>query len=208
MDVLTFISNLVSHLALPVTAIIALRMLLNRAHQIARFVKSVRYKDVEINLRDKFENAKAAVVTIESSKPSPEKLTRRTTEFKALENDKILHLAQIDSGVAISEIWKNVESTIIKLMQHNGLMRFTRPEMLVAWLESQGKLGSAEVQLFRKLREIRNTAVHGGSEVHPISLAEVVEFKEFSDVFIERIEEIRNESNYLNFPIPNPSSAP
>lgn len=200
MDTLSFISSLVEHLATPVTALIALKILLKRAPQISQFVKSIRYKDIEINLRDEFEKAKEAAGSIELS--SPEGAILNTARLGFQENDKILQLAEIDPGIAIAEIWKNIEGTIIKLMQHNGLMRFTRPEKLIEWLESKNKVSQTEVELFLRLRKIRNAAVHSGPSTPQISLAEVMEFKEFANVLIDRIEKIRMDPGYLDYPVP------
>ena len=170
MDTLTFISKLVEHLAVPCAGLIALKILLNRAHQISQFVKSIRYKDIEISLKDEFEKAKEAVDTIEISNPAEVSSSLSRLGFQ--ENDKILQLAEIDPGIAIAEIWKNIEGTIIKLMQHNGLMRFTRPEKLIEWLASNKKIGQTEADLFLRLRKIRNAAVHSGTSTPQISLAD------------------------------------
>lgn len=202
MDIFSFISSLVEHLATPVAALVAFKILLNRAPQIARFVKSVRYKDVEINLRDEFEKAKEAAETIELSRPHTVAMINDANRLKIAQKDKILRLAEIDTGVAIAEIWKKIEENIIGLMQHNGLMRFTRPDKLISWLASKDKISAAELELFHRLRQIRNAAVHGGSNIPKMSLAEVIEFKEFADLFIERLERIRAEPGYLGYPIP------
>jgi len=202
MDILSFIANLVEHLATPVAALVALKILLSRAPQIGRFVKSVRYKDVEINLRDDFEKAKESAAAIELSKLQGDHNINSAPRLSMERNDKILQLASIDAGVAISEVWRQVEATVIQLMQHNGLMRFTRPDKLISWLASKDKISSAEVELFHRLRKIRNSVVHGGTDTPKISLAEVIEFKEFADLFIDRIEMIRAEPGYLDYPVP------
>lgn len=202
MDILSFISSLVEHLVTPVAALVALKILLSSAPQIGRFVKSVRYKDIEIDLRDDFEKAKEAAETIELSKPQTENAISDATRLDIERKNKILQLADIDTGIAIAEVWRLVETKIINLMQHNGLMRYTRPDKLISWLASKAKISSAELELFLRLRKIRNVAVHGGANIPKISLAEVIEFKEFADLFIDRIEKMIAEPGYLDYPIP------
>jgi hypothetical protein len=201
MDTLTFIANLVKALALPVASIVALLIVLRHLPLMMKFIKSVKYKDLEINLRDEFLDAQRTATEILIAR-KPADTVGTHDEQLGLVSDKIRRLAEIDPGVAIAEIWKKVEAKTIQLIQHNGLMRFTRPEKFVEWLADNNRISRNEEALFSKLRRIRNSAVHDIATSSTISLAEVVDFDQFSDLFIERLEALRHEPGYLNYPIP------
>lgn len=200
MDALTFIAHLIEHLATPAAIIIGLTILLKHIPDIRGIVRSVRYKDFEVNLRHEFGEAEQAAAKIESKNlhqgsdsPGP--------NHQIDLDEKVMQLAQIDGSVAILSIWRNLERSILALIQHNGLVRFTSPNEFVDWLTSEGKLSKEEFELFTRLRHIRNAAVHGHYEHLDISLAQVVEFNHFANVLAARLEQIRSEPDYLRFPI-------
>jgi hypothetical protein len=112
--------------------------------------------------------------------------------------EKIIQLAKIDPAVAIIEIWRQLETEIYSLIAHNGMMRFTTPTRFVQHLAKLGKISEVDYDLFKRLQNIRNSAVHSGPA--KVTLAEVVEFKEFIGVLTKKFDQIKSEPGDINVP--------
>ena len=201
MDILTFISSLIRDTATPAAALVALWIILSKTPKLSRLIKTIKFKDVEVNLREELEKAKDEAEILKSKTTANERApeTKQVSQF----DEKIIKLANIDPKAAIFEIWKQLENSIIKLMQHNGLIRFTRPDKLIRWLGNQGKISASQVELFLRLKRIRNEVVHAFPDDPPnISMADVLEYKDLSSLLIDTLESIRSEDGYLDYPIP------
>lgn len=194
MDWLTFISNAIRDLAWPIIALAVLGAFLFQGRAFVRLVKTFRYKDFELTTREEFFEARADAEQV--------KLTLDDQPSSSLNpKDRILQLAEIDPGLAIIDIWKTLDAELLKLIQHNGLVRFTTPDKFVAELGKLGKLSSREESLYRKLRQIRNASVHAHGSF-TLTLAEVIEFRDFVDVLVKRFEQMKNEPGYIDIPPP------
>lgn len=192
MDSLTFISNLARDLAWPITTLVVLIIALRQLPNLRRFVKAIRYKDMEVTLREEFDGAREVAETVKA-------LTGPETKPEETQTDRIVQLAQIDPAIALIEIWRKLETEVVSLIQHNGLMRYTSPVKLVEQLGKIGKLSEEEVTLFRRLREIRNVSVHA-QDTNAVTLAEVIEFRDFVNVLIRKFDQIKNEPGYIDIP--------
>lgn len=192
MDVLTFISNLVRDLAWPIATLVVLIIALRHLPSLRRFVKAIRYKDVEVTLREEFDGAREVAETVKA-------LIGPETKPEETQTDKIAQLAQIDPAIALIEIWRKLEAEVVSLIQHNGLMRYTRPVKFVEQLGKLGKLSEEEITLFRRLRVIRNASVHA-QDTNAVTLAEVIEFRDFVNVLIRKFEQIKNEPGFIDIP--------
>ncbi len=193
MDILTFIASITGTLAWPITTLIALVVFIKKGSQIARVIKSIRYKDFELNLREDFAAAKEIVYQIQTEDQSNKSLSSSSM-------DELYQLANIDPSLAIFKTWQKLEAKITQLIQHNGLIRFTNPRKFIVRLLELEKITKDEVELFSRLQHIRNNVVHpshSGKEPK-LTIAEVVEYKDFVDTFIERLEAIRQEDGYIN----------
>lgn len=201
MDILAFISSLVHDLASPVAAIVGLIILLNNAPKIAKHIKSFRIKDIEVSLRENFEKAKTTADEILLALPgSPALIEDRNL---STEDKKIIELSKIDPEAAIFELWKQLEHALIRLIQHNGLVRFTRPDLFVIWLGKEKKISPNDVELFTRLRDIRNEVVRAWPDGPPkISLAGVLQYKDHVALLTQQLEAIKEEDLYLSYPIP------
>lgn len=201
MDALTFIASIIRDVSTPAAALIALWIIFSRMPKLSKFINTIKFKDIEVNLRGEIEKAKDEAVILTSI--SPVKNESLTTEHVSEFDIKIIKLANIDPKTAIFEIWKHLESSIIRLMQHNGLIRFTRPDKFIRWLENHGKIAGSQVDLFLRLRRIRNEVVHALPDDPPnISISDVLEYKDLADLLIQTLESIQNEEGYLDYPIP------
>lgn len=160
--------------------------------RLSQLVKSIRYKDTELTLRENLTAAREDATQIKLEGGA-------TRGLNLVVTDKIFRLAAIDPAVAIIEIWKKLEAQLISLIQHNGLMRFATPAKFMERLAQLGKLSSSDLSLFRKPTEIRNESVHGYPGSSP-TVAEVVEFKDFVELLIEKLEKIKEEPGYIDVP--------
>jgi hypothetical protein len=192
-DTLTFISSLISSLSWPGTLLIVLIIVLNNGPRLARFVKSIRFKEFELTLRDDLEKAKNIAETIQVTLISSE-----DSKERAASEDKVLALAQIDPGVAILKSWQKLEQKLTQLIQHNGLTRFASNRQFVQRLLQLKKITEADVALFDKLRSIRNTVVHAHNDKRSMSVAEVVEYDQLIETLVSRFEQIRLEPGYID----------
>ena len=168
--------------------IICLFYFTRHASTLIRFVKTIRYGDIEVTFQDARHDFEVIQVQ------------RGPVESPALEADnKILRLAEIDPGVAVIEIWKGLEEKLIQLIQHNGMMRFTTPDKFMKVLHDQKKISTTELELFQRLRKIRNESVHSRAS-QSLTVAEVLEYKNFVDTFLSVLELIRMEPGYIDLP--------
>ena len=195
MDVLTFIANVIGSLAWPVTVGAVVYVLLHNGRKIALFVKSIKYKDIEVTLRDDFEKATTIAEGIRATLPAPKEPAAIAAP---LADDELMRIAAIDPGLAVLRSWQKLEAKITQLIQHNGLMRYVTPQKFIQRLLHLEKLTSQDLELYNRLRSIRNEVVHGNDQKRTLSLAEVAEYDSLVDTLVERLEQIRNEPGYVD----------
>ena len=186
-----FIATMVGHLTWPVMTLIIIGIVLLRLRWVLSFIKDIKYKDLELSIREELTEARVVAESLEAE--------RDPAQLSNTEPDKISRLVEIDQSIAIIEIWRRLERQIIKLIQHNGFMRFMSPTKFVEYLVKIGKLSDLDLVLFRKLREIRNASVHAQS-AEALSKGGVFEFERFVELLIGKLEAIRREPTYLNLP--------
>jgi len=195
MDWLTFFSNAIDSLSWPVAVLILVYVSISNGSQISRVIKSLKYKDFELTFREDFTKAKEISdgLKVSNKNISQNKLSKYDIE-------DIMNLAELDCSMAVFKIWQELEAKMIQLIQHNGLIRFTNPVKFIGKLLELGKITDADAELFNRLRKIRNDVVHlspYGNNVN-LTMAEVLEYKEFVDTFLGRLESIRKEDGYIN----------
>lgn len=195
MEWLPPVIDLVGHIAWPATTLILFIVGLRRLPELARFIKTIRYKDIEITLRENFEAARPEAERLAIEYKGDESLTTPT--------EQATKFLEVGTSIAIIEVWLRLEREITKLIQHNGLMRFTTQLKFIEHLVKQNMLREGDLFLFRRLRNIRNSAVHASDE-NVISKAEVVEFSHFVDLLIAKLKDIKNKPGYINMPEGNP----
>jgi flagellar biosynthesis/type III secretory pathway chaperone len=191
LNTLAFVASIIGSVAWPVTLLIVVVVLLRNGARLAKFVKSIRFKDFELTLRDNLEKARIVAESVEVGLVSPPSSREREES-----EDKVLALAQIDTGVAILKSWQKLESALIRLRQHNGLMRFKTNSSIVQRLFELKKINESDLALFDQLRSIRNAVVH--SHKRYISVAEVMEYDQFVNTLGRRLEEIQAEPGYID----------
>ena len=188
-----FTLSIVEHWAWPITVLIILAVVLRKGKEIAKFVKSVRYGDLEVELK---QEVAAAGTTAEEVR-----IQRGETPSDNTNDKTARRLAEIDPSVAVISEWRRLEHAVIGLIQHNGMMRFTTPRKFIEYLGSIGKLLDAEVVLYKRLNAIRNAAVHLYFD-ETVSKGQAAEYSDSVGLLIDRIDAIRAEPGYITVPIP------
>lgn len=193
MDILTFIATVIGSLAWPVTLTGILFFLFQHGKKIAMFVKSIKYKDFEVTLRDDFEKATSIAEAIRVMLPEAVK------DVAAADKDEseILTIARLDPALAIHKSWQKLDAKLTQLIQHNGLIRFVSPVNFVRRLRELEKLTPEDLELFSRLRRIRNEVVHAQERQRPLTIVEAVEYDQLVETLIARFEQIRNEPGYV-----------
>ena len=176
MDGFEFTASLVKNLAWPVTVLATLFLLIVHGRRLAYVVKSFKYKDFEIQLREDFEDAK----DIASQLPLP---------IANIEPNDVLRIAEIDPNVAVLKSWQRVEKLMNLLPKSelaptvNGFeMRYMRNGKLVA---NANSLDPHQRALYGHLKSIRNEVVHTH---RTLTLAEVTEYDQLVNVLIDQIK--------------------
>jgi hypothetical protein len=170
-----------------------------RAPKLVPYIETIKFKDFSVTLRRQFAELRPTVEAVQT-----------TLELPGTEpvDDKTALLAEIDAGAALLFLWEKLESAVINLIQHNGLIRFTRPSIFVRWLADNAKITEAEAALYFKLAEIHETLIlarYGDRERRTLNATEVNEYNNGVELLIRRFEALKAEPGYLRYPIPNSS---
>lgn len=187
MDVLMFFSNLVRDLAWPILILVLLFASYKRAPKLMRIVKSIRYGDIEVTLREIFDEAREEVAAIKSKPDAPV-----VSESQVENTDKILELAKVSTGAAITELWKLLEIKILEVVRGDNARAWMAPREYLRILRQENRISASELELLENLRRIRNSAVHSENE-RPLTIAEVLEYKDFVDSFLTRFKAVTSD---------------
>ena len=194
MNALAFVASVVQSLAWPVTALIILWIVCKNGSGLARLVKSIRVNDFELTLKEDLDEARKIAGQVQAESGA----ILNETPPEPIENI-VLRIAELDTSVAILKAWQRLEAKVIQLIQHNSLIRFTNPDRFVGQLEKAKRITGSEAALYRRLRQIRNAAVHYQNfQNRAPSMAEVVEFDELIELLVSRLEAIRNQPGSIN----------
>ena len=180
MDILTVISNLITALAWPTAVIIIVLVLKKPLVGLLRNIKKFRYKDAELD----FEEAATELKQIDHSK-----IKQITLDKNQLEH------ARLSPRGAILEPWLELEDIISSTASKQGIPKTRAGGLrgkqvlldslaLAQMLSASGKISESSYNLFQKLRQIRNKAVHVTDSVINQSDAET---------FIRLVNELNNE---------------
>lgn len=186
MDALTFISNLISSLAWPLTVVLFVWWLRKEIKKLLPFAKKFRYGDFEIEFEQQLADLKKDV---ETQKKSHEVLPKS----KDIEFDNYLKsAAELSPRTAIVEAWVGLEITavnsarMLKVIPDQKYIPFTR---VISALREEGVLEKKDVEILDRLRKMRNEALHSpGFQINQ------EEAKEFIGLIREQSEIISTET--------------
>ena len=169
---LTFIAQIVSAMAWPVTLLICVALLRRHLMAIVPLVRTVKYSDVEIRFGQEVAELKKAADTADLPK---EKTASQNDQWQTL-----MRLAEVRPRTAIRASWRQVEATMDQLATEKSVQvadaAQSMPMVIGAILLNQGFLSTPQYELMQKLRLLSNQAEHSEPDsLTPTNAMEYVE---------------------------------
>jgi hypothetical protein len=178
MDWLQFFSSITNSLAWP-TAVVALALLMrNPLAKLIPLIRSLKYKDLQIDIGGQLEAAREQVDAISDTPGSATE--EPPSSFKAL--------AQADPRAAILSAWLPVEIELTAIAKKSGAPVFTPMLKQLKELHDKGILDQLLVDTLMNLRRIRNSAVHVTEE--SVSFDDAINMAEMCQWAIVQLKDI------------------
>jgi hypothetical protein len=186
MNWLQFFSSVIGSLAWPVTVVVAFYFLKSHIADLFPFVERLKLKDFEVEFR---KSVQELAVQSRAELPTAE-IEGETTSPK----NRLYSLAEISPRSAILEAWLQVEAASADVIQSHTLSVQTKlvgisPLRLGEQLNRLQLINSKQLEIFQRLRELRNKAVHIGDATFPID-----EVLEYIDLATSLAAQIRSHS--------------
>lgn len=151
MDWKQFFAAIVTATAWPLAVVLMTFMLRTPLAKLIPMMRSLKYKDLHIDLSEKLEAVKVEL----DAQPTPDR-----PPLPYLPLPGVLELAQIDPRASIISAWIEVERATVEMATKAGLP-FSGPIITIAnELHAKDYLSEFEFETFRSLRQVRNGAVH------------------------------------------------
>lgn len=182
MDFMTFLSEVIKSLAWPVTVLLILHLFRESLSKLLLGLTKFRWKELEMEFKDKLNEAKAEAAEL----PVPQSSTESQLQTPAPTQEDI-QLAEIAPRAAIIEAWLKVQSAASKAAAPfaTGVASpppFTRIGLI---LYQQGIIDSKALNVFNKLRELRNRAAH--FEEFTITKEEALDYAKAAESLVQSI---------------------
>jgi hypothetical protein len=185
MDILTFISNVISSIAWPATILFLVYLFRSQLGGLLHLVSSLKYKDIELQFGNQLKRIG------DTNLPQKNQRHRQPLEFQ-----RVSRLAELSPRAAVLESWVNVElaalGTARSLMQ-DDVQNKTLSYQAIRALERSGRLDPTAVSMLRDLRALRNQAAHAPD--FAISTDSAIEFADASDRLVSYFEFIAGNVN-------------
>jgi hypothetical protein len=155
MDTLTFISEMVKALIWPVVVLILVAILRKPISDLIPLLQHLKYKELELDF-----GRRAEAIQAEAAAHIPQ------IAVGPSQDEHIQQLAQVSPRSAVIEAWMNVESAaksaFSKLFESNGPRSLitTSSFKIIDLLGSNSRVSPEISSFLRRLREMRNQAVH------------------------------------------------
>jgi len=151
MDGYQFVSSLAGSLAWPVAAVILVHQLRAPLGKLIPLIRSMKYKELQIDLASKVETVELEVV----ASSTPNLASPDTTKF-----DK---LAEMDPRAAISVAWIPLQTEIFQMAEKEGISSWDAysPAALVRQLRDREIIPTQLADPIIEMSEIRDSAAIG-----------------------------------------------
>jgi hypothetical protein len=160
MNWLEFLSSIIDSLVWPAFILWLLYLLRDELPAIARSIKKLRYKDLELEFE---KSAQEIVAKAKSSLPdSPKNIQFSGQSHDELE-EYLVSIAELAPRSAILEAWLVVEAAAVDVAKKKGISSFKShpgPMRLLNYLVKGDLLNEDQQVVFEQLRNLRNEAVH------------------------------------------------
>jgi hypothetical protein len=159
-DWLTFLSNVIASIAWPATILLLLVLVRKELPKIARSLKRLKYKDIELEFG---EVAKVIANEVKEAVPEAKDNAQLAGHPSVMERRRLESIAEISPRAAILEAWLQVEASAVKLIQKrkpDAYKIYPGPMRLRDNLVDGEILNFRQIAAFENLRKLRNEAVH------------------------------------------------
>jgi len=150
MDWFQFLSSIAASLAWPVAAVILVHQLRGPLGKLVPLIRSMKYKELQIDLAAKLETVEMEVAATSTPTPS----SPDTTGFDAL--------AEMDPRAAISFAWIPVQKEILKMAEKEGINAIDAysAEALVKLLRDRKVIPVELAEALNELSSLREASAH------------------------------------------------
>lgn len=155
MDWMQFVAAIVGSLAWPGAAVILAVMLRKPLAKLLPQIKSLRYKDLHVDLSQQLEEVKVAVEgAVDQDGAQPQALPEPDA------SQSVLSLARLDARAAILTSWVDVERALRDLANRVGVKFDRTPMSVIGELHALDAIDELLFNSLRDLRRVRNEAAH------------------------------------------------
>jgi hypothetical protein len=177
MDTLTFISEMAKALAWPLTVLIILLIVRNPLTNLIPSLQRLKYGDLELDFGRKVQELAAKAT---SELPSSEGARPSLTE-----------IAYLSPRAAVLEAWLELEAAAMDASKRHHLNLTSRemrsPLALGQALEKAGILDGKKLEIYHRLRNLRNAAAHAADFAFDPEVA--IEYADLADRLVKHIRE-------------------
>src|SRR3990172_6678349 len=153
MDWLTFIVQLVSALAWPVSLMVAIWLFRKPFIELIPALRRLRFKEFEVEFSRELLEAERRAIVI---RPSP---VQGPVNRKAVP-ERLQQVAVVAPTAAIIEAWRDLEAAAADAVARRGISVTGGGWQLFDALQSEGVLNSTQAAILNSLRNLRNKVVH------------------------------------------------
>jgi hypothetical protein len=160
MSWLEFIVKIIDSLVWPASILFVLYILRGELPAIARSLKKLRYKDLELEFE---KSAQEIVEKAKSSLPETSKNIQLSGQSQDELIDRLISISELAPRSAILEAWLVVEAAAVDVAKKKGISTFKShpgPMRLRDYLVKGDLLNKDQQAVFEQLRNLRNEAVH------------------------------------------------
>lgn len=182
MDMLTFISEVVKALAWPGAAVLIALMVKKPVVELIPFLRRLKYKELEMEFSKGIAELKAESQAIEP-RNQQEAITKSNT------SSRLTQLLQFSTRAAIMEAWLEVESAAVAVASsfwsESPSDTFKNYPKLGEYLLQCKVIDGEQLELFNRLRQLRNKAAH--AEELGLSMSDAKSYIEMSSALAAHI---------------------
>ncbi|MBN4054332.1 hypothetical protein JYT87_01350 [Nitrospira defluvii] len=160
MSWLEFIAKIIDSLVWPASILFVLFILRGELPAIARSLKKLRYKDLELEFE---KSAQEIVEKAKLSLPETSKNIQLSGQSQDELIDRLVSISELAPRSAILEAWLVVEAAAVDVAKKKGISTFKSypgPMRLRDYLVKGDLLNKDQQAVFEQLRNLRNEAVH------------------------------------------------
>jgi hypothetical protein len=202
MNWLEFISSLTESLAWPATVVVLVLLLRSPVSRLLLALTRLKYKELELDFGSELRELKESageLITIESTAQRSLPPPTQDTKLHLVEATR---LATDFPEPAVAVGWKAVEDALFNAVDRLGLAPSGKPSFApmrnIELLAKSGYLDSPTVDVLRRMRNLRNIAVHGGQGGGPVSVGDANEFIAFASEVVKKLDELTTTTGASN----------